>query len=174
VLPGLAERREDVEPYIDYERARFAKRERNRVTLNKEVRRHYLSFAMSSEVHRPGNFRDLTASLTRGMELTGFDLLWVADITCIRMREEFAFPAVVPNAFSRRVIGWALEEHMLSLAVATLAMALKRRRPAPFNLVHHSDRSVQYARADYTGLFESQPHPDEHAAEPPYWPHRSP
>jgi transposase InsO family protein len=95
-------------------------------------------------------------NLARSMELTGLDQLWVADITYIRMREEFAFLAVVLDAFSRRVIGWALEEHMLaSLAVAALAMALKRRRPAPFSLVHHSDRGVQYACADYTGLLEA-------------------
>jgi transposase InsO family protein len=95
-------------------------------------------------------------NLARSMELTGLDQLWVADITYIRMRQEFAFLAVVLDAFSRRVIGWALEEHMLaSLAVAALAMALKRRCPAPFSLVHHSDRGVQYACADYTGLLEA-------------------
>jgi putative transposase len=95
-------------------------------------------------------------NLARRMELTGLDQLWVADITYIRMREEFVFLAVVLDAFSRRVIGWALEEHMLaSLPVAALAMALKRRRPAPFSLVHHSDRGVQYACADYTGILDA-------------------
>lgn len=65
VLPGLAERREDIEPNIDYELECFAEREGNRVTFNKEARQHYLSFAISSEARWPGNFRDLAASLTR-------------------------------------------------------------------------------------------------------------
>lgn len=95
-------------------------------------------------------------NLARRMELTGLDQLWVADITYIRMREEFVFLAVVLDAFSRRVIGWALQEHMLaSLPLAALAMALKQRRPAPFSLVHHSDRGVQYACADYTGILDA-------------------
>lgn len=95
-------------------------------------------------------------NLARNMELTGLDQLWVADITYIRMREEFVFLAVVLDAFSRRVIGWALEEHMLaSLPIAALAMALKQRRPVPFSLVHHSDRGVQYACADYTDILDA-------------------
>jgi transposase InsO family protein len=90
-------------------------------------------------------------NLARGMVLTGRDQLWVADITYVRMREEFAYLAIVLDAFSRRVVGWALETHMqASLPIAALTMALKERRPAPFSLVHHSDRGVQYACADYT------------------------
>ena len=98
----------------------------------------------------------MVPNLAGNMELTGLDQLWVADITYIRVREEFAFLAVVLDAFSRRMIGWALEEHMLaSLTVAALAMALTRRRPAPFSLVHHFDRGVQYACADYTGILDA-------------------
>jgi putative transposase len=90
-------------------------------------------------------------NLARGMELTGLDQLWVADITYLRLLEEFAFLAVVLDAFSRRVIGWALEAHVqASLALAALQMALAARRPRPGTLIHHSDRGVQYACADYT------------------------
>ncbi len=90
-------------------------------------------------------------NLARGMELTGLDQLWVADITYLRLLEEFAFLAVVLDAFSRRVIGWALEVHLqASLALAALGMALAARRPRPGTLIHHSDRGVQYACADYT------------------------
>lgn len=71
-------------------------------------------------------------NLTHRMVLTGIDQLWVADITYIRMREEFAFLAVMLDAFSRRVIGWALETHLqASLAITALTMALAARRPAP-------------------------------------------
>jgi transposase InsO family protein len=88
-----------------------------------------------------------------GMQLSGLDQLWVADITYIRLQEEFAYLAVVLDAFSRRVIGWALADHLkASLAVAALQMALDARRPQPGSLVHHSDRGVQYACADYSRL----------------------
>lgn len=92
-------------------------------------------------------------NLARGLQLSGLDQLWVADITYIRLQEEFAFLAIVLDAFSRRVIGWALADHLkASLAVAALQMALHARRPPPGSLVHHSDRGVQYACADYSSL----------------------
>jgi len=92
-------------------------------------------------------------NLARGMVLTGLDRLWVADITYVRLLEEFAFLAVVLDAFSRRVIGWALEKHLRAeLALAALKMAIEARRPAPGSLIHHSDRGVQYACHDYTAV----------------------
>jgi transposase InsO family protein len=95
----------------------------------------------------------VVANLTHGIVLTGIDQLWVADITYIRLREEFAYLAVVLDAFSRRVIGWALEAHLqASLAIAALRMAIAARRPVPGSLIHHSDRGVQYACKDYTDL----------------------
>jgi putative transposase len=95
-------------------------------------------------------------NLARGMVLTGIDQLWVADITYIRLLEEFAFLAIVLDAFSRRVVGWALERHLqASLATAALSMALTARRPARGSLIHHSDRGVQYACNDYTALLEA-------------------
>jgi putative transposase len=67
------------------------------------------------------------------------------------LAEAFAYLAVVIDAFSRRVVGWALESHLeASLALAALAMALATRRPAPDSLIHHSDRGVQYACGDDT------------------------
>jgi transposase InsO family protein len=80
--------------------------------------------------------------------------LWVADITYIRLRTEFIYLAVVLDAFSRRVIGWALGRTLeAKLAVAALRMALIERQPAP-GLVHHSDRGVQYASLEYTGMLQ--------------------
>jgi transposase InsO family protein len=92
-------------------------------------------------------------NLARGMRLSGPDQLWVADITYIRLQEEFAYLAVILDAFSRRVIGWAMADHLeASLAVEALRMAIEARRPAPGSLIHHSDRGVQYACGDYTEL----------------------
>jgi transposase InsO family protein len=80
--------------------------------------------------------------------------LWVADITYIRLRTEFVYLAVVLDAFSRRVIGWALGRTLgAELASAALCMALVERKPQP-GLVHHSDRGVQYASQQYTELLQ--------------------
>ncbi|WP_077145907.1 RNA repair transcriptional activator RtcR [Sphingopyxis sp. KK2] len=64
-LPGLAARREDIAPNLDYELERFAEREGARVTFNKEARDRYLGFAESTTAKWQGNFRDLAASVTR-------------------------------------------------------------------------------------------------------------
>ena len=91
-------------------------------------------------------------NLAARMELTGIDQLWVADITYIRLAEEFLYLAVVLDAFSRRVVGWALDQRLdAGLAVAALRQAIDARQPAP-GLVHHSDRGVQYASRAYVDL----------------------
>jgi len=91
-------------------------------------------------------------NLTRALTLTGLDQLWVADLTYIRLELEFVYLAVMLDAFSRRVIGWALERTLeAALTLQALRMALARRQPQP-GLVHHSDRGVQYASRDYTQL----------------------
>jgi transposase InsO family protein len=93
-------------------------------------------------------------NLARGMVLSGVNQLWVADITYIRLELEFVYLAVVLDAFSRRVIGWSLEQTLEDeLTIAALRMALESRSPAP-GLVHHSDRGIQYASGDYTGLLK--------------------
>jgi transcriptional regulatory protein RtcR len=64
-LLGLAQRREDIAPNLDYELERHAEREGERITFNKEARERYLAFAMSAAAPWPGNFRDLASSVTR-------------------------------------------------------------------------------------------------------------
>jgi transposase InsO family protein len=92
-------------------------------------------------------------NLARNLELTGLDQLWVADITYVRLGEEFVYLAIVLDAFSRKVIGWALADHLeASLAVAALEMAIEQRKPQPGSVIHHSDRGVQYACGEYTAL----------------------
>ena len=90
-------------------------------------------------------------NLARGLMPTGLDQLWVADITYVHLAEAFAYLAIVLDAFSRKVIGWALESHLRAeLAIDALDMAIAARRPTPGSLIHHSDRGVQYACGDYT------------------------
>jgi putative transposase len=99
--------------------------------------------------------RPVYPNRARDMVLTDINQLWVADITYIRLEVEFVYLAVVLDAFSRRVIGWALDRTLEDdLAIAALQMALRRRSPAP-GLVHHSDRGSQYASKGYTGLLKT-------------------
>jgi len=95
------------------------------------------------------------ANLAGSLILTGMDQLWIADITYIRLEEEFVYLAVILDAYSRRVIGWHLSDGLDdSLTQTALRMALGQREVRP-GLVHHSDRGVQYASGDYTDLLKA-------------------
>jgi putative transposase len=108
-------------------------------------------------------------NLAARLELSGIDQLWVADLTYIRLREQFLYLAVILDAFSRRVVGWALDDSLQApLALAALRRAIQLRRPAP-GLVHHSDRGVQYAANEYVALLrEHQMTPSMSRAGNPY------
>jgi transposase InsO family protein len=95
-------------------------------------------------------------NLARSLAPTGLDQLWVADITYVRLAEAFVYLAVVIDAFSRKVAGWALDDHLEArLAVAALHMAIEARDPPP-GLIHHSDRGVQYASAEYAARLDQR------------------
>jgi transposase InsO family protein len=113
------------------------------------VRRRAFVVTTDSRHHLP-----IYPNLARGITPTAINQLWVADITYIRLQTEFVYLAVTLDAYSRRVIGWALGRTLeAGLAVAALRMALIARQPAP-GLIHHSDRGVQYASQDYTDLLK--------------------
>lgn len=91
-------------------------------------------------------------NLTRDFAPTATNQLWVADITYIRLRTEFVYLAVILDAWSRRVIGWALGRTLeTELTLAALRMAITARNPKAGS-IHHSDRGVQYAAAAYVAL----------------------
>lgn len=93
-------------------------------------------------------------NLARDLKVTGLNQLWVADLTYIRLQSEFVFLAVILDAFSRKVIGWALERTLeATLTIGALKMAIRRGRVEP-GLVHHSDRGSQYADSGYTDLLK--------------------
>jgi transposase InsO family protein len=94
-------------------------------------------------------------NLARRLTLTGINQLWVADITYIRLKGEFVYLAVMLDAYSRKVVGWALDRTLAArLPIAALAHALAERHPPP-GLVHHSDRGVQYASEAYVTLLRT-------------------
>jgi transposase InsO family protein len=95
-------------------------------------------------------------NLARRTVPTTINQLWVADITYVHLAEAFVYLAVILDAFSRKVVGWAMENHLRAeLALGALAMALESRSVIPHGLIHHSDRGVQYACGDYIARLEA-------------------
>jgi putative transposase len=93
-------------------------------------------------------------NLAEHLELTDMNQLWVADLTYVRLESEFVYLAVVLDAYSRRVIGWAASRAMdTELVLEALEKAITSRQPQP-GLVHHSDRGSQYASAEYVDRLE--------------------
>jgi putative transposase len=103
-------------------------------------------FVLTTESRHPyGVFPNLVAELP----LASVNQVWVADITYIRVREEFLYLAVILDAFSRRVLGWELADSLeAELVVAALDRALAERQILP-GIIHHSDQGVQYASKAY-------------------------
>jgi putative transposase len=109
------------------------------------------SFVVTTNSKHP---LEVYLNLAGRMKLTGINQLWLADITYIRLQSEFVYLAVVLDAFSRRVVGWALERSLTArLSRAALEKAVAERQPPP-GLVHHSDRGIQYACAEYVQVLE--------------------
>jgi putative transposase len=89
-----------------------------------------------------------------GFTPTAPDQLWVADLTYIALRSGFVFLAAILDAFSRRVIGYALAPHMgAQLTLSALEAAVQARRPPP-GCIHHSDRGSQYGALQYRALLQ--------------------
>ena len=132
---------------VNHKRVYRIMREDNLLCLR---RRKFVAVTTDSNHGRP-----IYPNLAREIAPTGINQLWVDDITYIRLEWEFVYLAVILDAWSRRVIGWELDRTLEDeLTIGALRMALDRRSPAP-GLVHHSDRGVQYASGDYTGLLKN-------------------
>jgi putative transposase len=87
--------------------------------------------------------------LNRDFSASAPNEVWVSDITYIWTREGWMFLAAIMDLFSRRVVGWSMDSRIdQTLVLEALGMALRTRQPKP-GLLHHSDRGVQYAGADY-------------------------
>jgi putative transposase len=100
-------------------------------------------------VSAPG-IRTAPDLVARDFNPTAPDRLWCADITYVRTWEGWLYLASVMDCYSRRIVGWALADHLRSeLVDDALQMAVARRRPDP-GLVHHSDRGSQYTSLVFT------------------------
>ena len=95
-------------------------------------------------------------NLARRLVPMATDQLWVADITYVRLQGAFVYLAVILDAFSRKVVGWAMADYLTAvLALEALQMALDTRDVVPGGLIHHSDRGLQYACGDYIARLEA-------------------
>ena len=131
---------------VNHKRVRRIMREDNLLCL----RRRKFVVTTDSDHSRP-----VYPNLAARLDLNGINQLWIADITYIRLEAEFIYLAVVIDAFSRRVIGWALDRTIEDdLPLAALRLALQQRGTTA-GLVHHSDRGSQYASTDYTNLLKA-------------------
>ena len=118
--------------------------------LNPKARRRFVA-TTDSDHDGP-----IFPNLAKDIETDGPNQLWVADITYVAIASGFVYLAVILDAWSRRIVGYALSRRIdARLAVAALKTAIQGRDP-PRGCVHHSDRGSQYASEAYRML------PDEH------------
>jgi len=90
---------------------------------------------------------EIYLNLPRQLKVPGPNQLWIADITYVRLQKEFAYLAVILDAYSRRVVGWSLDRTLRArLPLNALEQAILSRQPPP-SLVHHSDRGVHLRKA---------------------------
>ena len=88
-------------------------------------------------------------NLVKDIVVSGMNQVWLADITYIRIRNGFVYLAAILDAYSRRVIGYAISARLeIYLTLKALRMAIATRNPAP-GVMHHSDQGVQYASGEY-------------------------
>ena len=94
-------------------------------------------------------------NLIKGMVIDRLNQVWLSDITYIRIRTGFVYLAAILDAYSRKVIGFAVSTALdTNLTLEALKMAVERRKP-DFGVIHHSDQGVQYASTEYVSELKS-------------------
>ena len=93
-------------------------------------------------------------NLIAHLSLSASEQLWVSDITYIRTLEGFSYLSLITDAYSRKIVGYALHPSLEAVGCITaLEMAIEnRKRSSPFILIHHSDRGIQYCSQNYTAI----------------------
>ncbi|MBV9531403.1 MAG: IS3 family transposase [Bradyrhizobium sp.] len=142
-----------------WRRVRAALRQQGVVANHKRIRRLMRENGLQPKVRRrfvattdSNHDGPIFPDLAKNMELSGRDQLWVADLTYVAIPSSFAYVAVILDAWSRRVVGYAIGRSIdARLALAALRAAIASRRPPP-GCVHHSDRGAQYAAGAYREL----------------------
>jgi len=131
-------------------------------TAGLKARRYKVGRLMTQlglEVRYPKKFKITTDSnhsetispniLNRQFDVTEPNTVWTTDITYVWTLEGWLYVAIVIDLFSRKVVGWSIDDHMrTSLCTRALQMAFWRRKPGS-GIIHHSDRGSQYASKEY-------------------------
>ena len=126
----------------------------SRGRIERMMRRHGIRAIMAPprRVRTTDSRHDLPIApnlIARDFSAPAPNRVWLADITYIPTAEGWLYLAAVMDLFSRKIVGWAMREHMqVELASDALAMAIQQQRPQA-GLIHHSDRGVQYAAHAY-------------------------
>jgi putative transposase len=116
--------------------------------LIKKRKRRYVKTTDSNHDYR------VYPNLVKGITVTALNQVWVSDITYVRLASGFAYLAAVIDRYSRKVVGYAVSNHIDSrLTLTALGMALAGRQPSP-GCIHHSDQGVQYACTDYIDILK--------------------
>ena len=132
----------------------------SRGRIERLMRRHGIRAIMARprRVRTTDSRHDLPIApnlLDRNFVATAPNRIWLVDITYIETDQGWLYLAAVMDLYSRRIVGWAMADHLRAeLALAALRMAISAQRPTA-GLIHHSDRGVQYASADYRKLMQS-------------------
>jgi putative transposase len=132
----------------------------SRGRIERLMRRHGIRAIMAHprRVRTTDSRHDLPIApnlLNRNFIATAPNQIWLADITYIETDQGWLYLAAIMDLYSRRVVGWAMADHLRAeLPLAALRMAISAQRPDA-GLIHHSDRGVQYASADYRKLMQS-------------------
>lgn len=139
-----------------WRRVRAALRQQGMVVNHKKIRRLMREHGLQPKIRRrhvattdSDHDQPIFPNRAKDMTLDGPDQLWVADITYVAIAVGFVYVAVILDAWSRRVVGYAISRSIdARLTIAALKAAIERRRPPP-GCVHHSDRGSQYAAERY-------------------------
>ncbi|MGY3530930.1 putative transposase [Bradyrhizobium embrapense] len=132
----------------------------SRGRIERLMRRHGIRAIMARprRVRTTDSFHDFPIVpnlLKRNFIATASNQIWLADITHVETDQGWLYLATVIDLYSRKIVGWAMADHLRAdLPLAALRMAISAQRPGA-GLIHHSDRGVQHASADYRKLLQS-------------------
>jgi putative transposase len=133
---------------------RAQERSASRGRVERMMRRHGIRAIMAAprRVRTTDSRHDLPIApnlIARDFTAAAPNRIWLADITYIPTAEGWLYLAAVMDLFSRKIVGWAMRDHMrVELVSSALSMAIRQQRPGA-GLIHHSDRGVQYASHEY-------------------------
>jgi putative transposase len=142
-----------------WRRVRAALRQQGLIVNHKKIKRLMREHGLQPKIRRryvattdSDHDQPIFPNRAKDMTVDGPDQLWVADITYVAIALSFVYVAVILDAWSRRVVGYAISRSIdARLTIAALKAAIERRKPPP-GCVHHSDRGSQYAAERYRDI----------------------